>query len=81
MRYRLTDAQYMGGYVLKLKFSDGIEGEIDLAKELQGPMFEPLNDPDTFRRFRLDPELHNIIWPNGADFAPEFLHDNLRVTA
>ncbi len=81
MRYRLIDARYVKGYVLRLKFSDGVEGEIDLAAELYGPIFEPLKDPEIFRRFRIDSELHNVVWPNGADFAPEFLHDNLRVTA
>lgn len=81
MRYRLVDARYVKGFVLRLKFSDGLEGEIDLASELYGPIFEPLKDPEIFRRFRFDPELHNVVWPNGADFAPEFLHDNLRVTA
>ncbi|MBI3530437.1 MAG: DUF2442 domain-containing protein [Betaproteobacteria bacterium] len=81
MRYRLIHARHMTGYVLRLKFSDGVEGDIDLGPELHGTMFEPLRDMDTFKRFRVDPELHNLVWPNGADFAPEFLHDNVRVTA
>ena len=45
------------------------------------PIFEPLRDPEYFCRFTLDPELETLVWPNGADFAPEFLHDNIRVTA
>jgi len=81
MNYCLVDAEYLGGYTIRLRFSDGVQGEIDLKDELRGPVFEALRDPETFRRFRLDPELHTLVWPNGADFAPEFLHDNLRVTA
>ncbi|MBI5503667.1 MAG: DUF2442 domain-containing protein, partial [Deltaproteobacteria bacterium] len=54
---------------------DGTEGEIDLENELWGEVFEPLRDPDQFKSFRLDSELQTIVWPNGADFAPEFLYE------
>ena len=81
MDYHVTEAHYVAGYVVKLKFRDGTEGEIDLGPELRGPVFEVLRDLDQFKRFRVDPEFHTLVWPNGADFAPEFLHDNIRVTA
>ncbi len=48
---------------------------------LSGPVFEPLRDPAVFRQFQIHPEFHTLVWPNGADFAPEFLRDNVRVTA
>ena len=44
-------------------------------------MFEPLRDVETFKRFRLDPELHTLDWPNGADFSPEFLHEKVHAAA
>jgi hypothetical protein len=44
-------------------------------------VFEPLRDPEVFKRFRVDPEFRTLVWPNGADFAPEFLHRKVRVTA
>ena len=43
-------------------------------------MFEPLSDIERFKEFVVDPELDTIAWPNGADFAPEFLHQRLLVT-
>jgi hypothetical protein len=46
-----------------------------------GPVFEPLRDPAVFKQFEIHPEFHTLTWPNGADFAPEFLLDNVRVTA
>lgn len=81
MPYRLVEARYVSQFVVWLKFADGVEGEIDLQNELDGPVFEPLKDVDVFRRFALDPELRTLVWPMGADFASEFLHDYVRVTA
>jgi hypothetical protein len=81
MNYRLLEAKHVSQFTLWLRFSDGVEGEIDLGSELYGPIFEPLRNADTFKTFTLHPELHTLVWPNGADFAPEFLHDNVRVTA
>ena len=81
MNYHVIEAQYIAGYVVKLKFRDGIAGEIDLGPELWGPVFEPLRDVELFKQFRLDPVCHTLVWPSGADIAPEFLHDNIRVTA
>jgi len=50
---------------------------VDLARELIGPVFEPLRDVENFRRFTLSQDLHTLVWPNGADFAPEFLRQKL----
>jgi len=74
---RITDARYRSGHRIWVSFSDGIQGEVDLRDELSGPVFEPLLNLDVFRAFRLDPELHTLVWPNGADFAPEFLRSKL----
>jgi hypothetical protein len=81
MKYHVMTAEYVSGYVIRLKFRDGTAGEIDLSPELTGPVFEPLRDLDTFRRFRVDSEFHTLVWGNGADLAPEFLYQNVRVTA
>lgn len=51
------------------------------GSQLYGTVFEPLRDPSVFRQFVVHPEFQTLVWPNGADFAPEFLHDNVRVTA
>lgn len=80
MDYHIVAADYVSGFVVNLKFRDGTAGEIDLEQELVGPMFEALKDPEVFKQFRIHPEFHTLIWPNGADMAPEFLHDNVRVT-
>jgi hypothetical protein len=81
MDYHVVEARYIGGHLIWLRFRDGMSGEIDLEPTLDGPVFEPLRDPAVFRQFQIHPEFHTLVWPNGADIAPEFLHDNIRVTA
>ncbi len=78
---RVREAQYLHDYVIWLRFSDGAEGEVDLAGELDGEVFEPLKDPEQFRRFRVDPEMQTLAWENGADMAPESLYDKMKVLA
>jgi hypothetical protein len=78
---RLVGARYDVDYRVWLKFSDGLEGVVDLSGELYGPVFEPLRDLAIFRQLRLDPDTHTIAWPDGADLAPEHLYDLLRAVA
>lgn len=79
--FDVIDARYLRGYCIWLRFEDGTEGEVDLSAELYGPIFEPLNDPEFFRRFRVNPDTGTIEWPNKADFAPEFLYEKAHVPA
>lgn len=72
MHFRLIDARQVQGFVLWLKFSDGVEGEIDLRDELDGPIFDPLKNIEVFKQFRIDSDLHTLVWPNGADFRRSF---------
>ncbi len=81
MDYDVLEATQISGFTLRIKFRDGTQGEIDLEPELVGPIFEPLKDPSRFKLFRVDPELHTLVWYNGADLAPEFLYERVRVTA
>ena len=76
MTPRLCGAEYLGEYRIFLTFEDGKAGVIDLRDELRGEVFEPLRDVGLFRRFRFDAELDTIVWPTGADLAPEYLYEN-----
>ena len=78
---RIKEAKYIGDYTIWLRFADGAEGEIDLTSELVGEVFEPLKNQDFFKSFVLHHELRTVVWPNGADFAPEFLRSSIRVAA
>ena len=72
---KLESAEYVTGHTIRLKFADGTEGDVDLKDELWGKVFEPLKDPETFRRFLLNDELNPVTWATGADLAPEFLYE------
>ena len=63
-------------YGLRVEFSDGVCGDIDLADRLFGPVFEPLKDEEFFSKVGVD-EFGAICWPNGADLAPDALHEKL----
>ena len=72
---RVAAVSYIDDYRLKLEFSDGIVKEVDLGEELHGEVFEPLKDPGFFKQVGVNQETNTIEWPNGADFAPEFLYE------
>lgn len=77
MFIHVTQAKYCGDYKVRLTFNDGTEGEVDLSSELYGEIFEPLKSKDFFSSFEL--QGHTLTWNNGADFAPEFLHDQAHI--
>ena len=81
MKNRVSEVRYVRDYVLFIAFADGASGEIDLASELDGEVFLPLRELSLFRQARVDPEMHTVVWPNGADLAPEFVRAHLRVSA
>ena len=72
---RVIEIKYVGGYRLWMRFHDGVSGTIDLTAELWGPMFEPLKDVAVFAQAAVHPECDTVVWPNGADLAPEFLYE------
>jgi len=75
MFLHVEQAHYLNDYRIWLAFNDGTAGEIDLAAELYGEIFEPLKDIEFFKSFQI--EGHTLSWQNGADFAPEFLREQI----
>lgn len=69
----VIEAEYRGGYRINLTFNDGVAETIDFEQWLEGPVFEPLRDVGYLQRFFL--EGGTVAWPNGADIAPETLHE------
>ena len=72
----IIKAEYLDGYRIWVRFRDGTEGEVDLVNEIDGTVFAPLKDIGFFKEFTL--EGNTLTWPNGAEFAPDFIHSSLR---
>ena len=75
MILHILEAKVRGPSVLCLTFSNGTRKTVDVLHLLDGPIFEPLHDPAYFARVAVDPVCGTVIWPNGADFAPEALYE------
>ena len=75
MFIHVSEVEYAGEYRLSVTFNNGVVKRVDLAHELSGRVFEPLLNREFFSRVVVNRDTGTIEWPNGADFAPEFLHD------
>jgi len=73
--YQVTAFEVVGSYTLKVEFDDNTSQIIDFRPVLKGELFGPLRDLSLFCQARIDPEVHTLVWPNGADFDPATLHD------
>lgn len=72
---KVESFQIEGPYTLRVRFDDGNEQVINFRPVLAGGLYGPLRDQVIFEQVRLDPEVHTLVWPNGADFDPTTLHD------
>jgi len=75
MILRILEATVRGDSRIRVAFNDGTNKVVDLSAILDGPVFEPLRERAFFARMELDPICGTVVWPNGADFAPEALRD------
>ena len=71
----VRNAEYATGYRLLVTFEDAEIRLVNLEPYLDGEVFEPLRDIGYFGTFRVNPELDTVVWPNGADFSPDFLYE------
>ncbi|MCC6658474.1 MAG: DUF2442 domain-containing protein [Rhodocyclaceae bacterium] len=78
----VTEAKALPEFRLRVRFSDGTEGEIDLkdfiARDVR-PVVTALRDPLVFSALRVD--MDTVVWDNGFDLAPEFLHAQAKAHA
>ena len=73
--YRVQAFEIVSAYILRVRFDDDTEQVINFQLVLAGELYGPLRDLSLFNQVRIDPEVHTLVWPNGADFDPATLHD------
>jgi len=73
--YRVIQFEIVAPYTLRVVFDDGKEQVVNFHPVLAGELFGPLQDEHLFNQVEIDPEIHTLVWPNGADFDPATLHD------
>lgn len=73
--HKVKGFEIVGPYRLRIEFADGASRTIDFSPVLEGELYGPLRDPSLFNAVSIDPEVHTLMWPNGADFDPATLHD------
>ena len=75
--YEIRTVEYLGEYRLRVGFADGTIRHVDLGPKLAGPVgpvFEPLRDTAFFAEVTVDVEIGTVVWPNGADLAPDVVY-------
>ena len=74
-KYSVVFIEIIAPYTLLVKFDDHTSQLIDFKPILKGALYGPLTNLSVFNQAKIDPEVHTIVWPNGADFDPATLHD------
>jgi hypothetical protein len=73
--HKVVEFEVVAPYTLRIRFEDGTTQKINFQPVLAGELYSPLRDLNLFNRVSIDPEVHTLVWPNGADFDPAMLHD------
>jgi hypothetical protein len=64
--------------VLDLTFADGLRGEVDVLDRMRGPVFTQATTIAGFAAVEVDAESGTVVWPGGADLAPDTLYERVR---
>ena len=70
----IKKANYLKDYQIELEFNTNQKGVVDFKQHLDKKIFQPLNDIENFKKFKLN--AWTLEWENEADFSPEFLFEN-----
>ncbi len=77
----ITDVAVVRHGVLRLTFADGLVGEVDVLARMTGPVFAQATSPEGFAQVHVDAESGTVVWPGGADLAPDTLYERVRTGA
>lgn len=78
----VTEAKALPNFRLWVSFNNGTEGKVNLKDFIANdsrPIVAALRDPLAFSALRVD--MDTVVWDNGFDLAPEFLHAQAKARA
>ena len=75
--HRVVEVRPLEGYIVWVRFSDGMAGEVDLSDLAGKGVFASWRDPEEFRKVFVDPETHTVAWPSGIDLCPDSLYQDI----
>ena len=74
----ITAVEVVRHGVLRLTFADRLSGKVDVLDRMRGPVFEDARTPEGFSKVEVDRETGTVVWPRGADLAPDTLYECVR---
>ncbi len=69
---KITALKILDNYRVWLRFSDGVEGEVDFSSKLRTGVFAFWNDYENFRKARVG-ECGELVWNEQVDFGADSL--------
>jgi hypothetical protein len=72
--HRIVEVEPLKAYRVRIRFSDDVDGEVDLSALVGKGVFASWNDPEQFAKVFIDPESHTLAWPGGIDLCPDTLY-------
>jgi len=73
----ITEVTVVRHGVLGLLFADGLRGEVDVLDRMRGPVFAEARTREGFEKATVDVETGTVVWPGGADLAPDTLYERV----
>ena len=73
---RPSKIEPLSGYRIHLTYSDGVEGIIDLSKDVGRGVFAPLADEAFFRTVHIG-QFGQIAWSNDLEICPDSAYDEI----
>jgi hypothetical protein len=74
----ITAVDVVAHGVLRLAFADGLTGDVAVLDRMLGPVFAAARTPAGFVAVTVDAETGTVVWPGGADLAPDTLYERVR---
>ncbi len=72
--HRITSVEPLPGYRLRIRFEDGVGGIVDVSELVGEGVFAAWADTDFFAAVAVDDDTGTVVWPDGADLAPDALY-------